>query len=189
MAGIKNNRRTQYTINVIEESLIALLKDHPLEKITVAEVCREADVNRGTFYRYFVNIMDCFKTVQKDFFTELAENNQLFDEKSPEQFLIGLLQTFQNNDILMRSLLTNQSTDILQKFLKNIRTIDKIDPSKTNHQDLYEMDFYANGIVSVVKRWLLLKTPESPEKLAKIILSIVYTTPDKVPAPYEGPKA
>ncbi|WP_318766529.1 TetR/AcrR family transcriptional regulator [Lactiplantibacillus carotarum] len=186
MAGIKNNRRTQYTINVIEEALVTLLTDYPLEKITVAEVCREADVNRGTFYRYFVNIMDCFKTVQKNFFKEMAENDQLFDEQSPEKFLVGLLQTFKNNATLMRSLLTNQSTELLQKFLEHRKSVLNIN-TEANREGLYEMDFYANGIANVVKRWLLLNTPESPEQMAKIILKIIFTIPDKVPAPHEAP--
>lgn len=47
------DRRTRYTIAVIREAFFELLKDVGFAKITVADICRRAEINRGTFYLHF----------------------------------------------------------------------------------------------------------------------------------------
>lgn len=38
---------------VIRQSFLFLLKEQPIEKITVADICRLAEINRATFYRHY----------------------------------------------------------------------------------------------------------------------------------------
>lgn len=45
--------RVMRTKKAIEHALIALMEDNPLEKITVQDICQEALVNKGTFYRHY----------------------------------------------------------------------------------------------------------------------------------------
>lgn len=52
----KTDRRTLYTRMVIKESLLMLLGEKNYGDITVADLCREADLNRGTFYLHYNNI-------------------------------------------------------------------------------------------------------------------------------------
>lgn len=40
---------------VIRQSFLFLLKEQPIEKITVADICRLAEINRATFYRHYEN--------------------------------------------------------------------------------------------------------------------------------------
>ena len=47
------DRRTRYTIGVIREAFFDLLGEVGFAKITVADICRRADINRGTFYLHF----------------------------------------------------------------------------------------------------------------------------------------
>lgn len=47
------DRRTRYTITVIREAFFELLKDVGFAKLTVADICRRAEINRGTFYLHF----------------------------------------------------------------------------------------------------------------------------------------
>ncbi|MDZ5016572.1 TetR/AcrR family transcriptional regulator, partial [Clostridium perfringens] len=50
MAGVKGNRRTLYTKKIIKESLIDLLKHKKIHEVTVTDICKKSDINRGTFY-------------------------------------------------------------------------------------------------------------------------------------------
>lgn len=45
--------RVLRTRKAIEQALISLLGRLPLEKITVQDICQEAMVNKGTFYRHY----------------------------------------------------------------------------------------------------------------------------------------
>ncbi len=44
----KEDRRTRYTKTVICDALLSLMEKKPFEKISVTEVCRMADINRGS---------------------------------------------------------------------------------------------------------------------------------------------
>lgn len=71
MVGVKNNRRAQYTQQVIQETVLSLLESKPINAISVTEVCEQADVNRTTFYRYYTDIYDCVESIEKAFVTSL----------------------------------------------------------------------------------------------------------------------
>ncbi len=52
------DRRTKYTRQVIRDSLMELLNRKPYSKITVTEICRLAEINRGTFYIHYYDVDD-----------------------------------------------------------------------------------------------------------------------------------
>ena len=58
MAEKSQDRRTRYTLMVIREAFFKLLREKGFEKITVTDVCREANINRGTFYLHYVDKYD-----------------------------------------------------------------------------------------------------------------------------------
>ena len=53
----KSDARVRYTQRVIKESFLMLLRNKPVNKITVKEVCELAELNRATFYAHY---SDCF---------------------------------------------------------------------------------------------------------------------------------
>ena len=60
------DRRTRLTKRLIAESLIELIKTKPVDQISVSELCRQADINRATFYRYYTMPKDIFFDIQND---------------------------------------------------------------------------------------------------------------------------
>lgn len=53
MQGPSLDRRTRYTLTVIREAFFELLGEVGFGKVTVADICRRAEVNRGTFYLHY----------------------------------------------------------------------------------------------------------------------------------------
>ncbi len=53
--GRKTDRRALYTRMVIKEAMLKLLAEKDYGNITVAGLCREAELNRGTFYLHYKN--------------------------------------------------------------------------------------------------------------------------------------
>lgn len=68
-----NDRRTRYTRRVIKEAMLALMAKKPFPKITVTELCKEADINRGTFYIHFYDTEDVLDDLLQDAFSQTAE--------------------------------------------------------------------------------------------------------------------
>jgi len=65
----KSDRRSQYTEKLIRSVFLEMLQEMPAEKISVAEICRRADINRGTFYLHYQDCRDLLETIG----AELAE--------------------------------------------------------------------------------------------------------------------
>lgn len=53
MAELSLDRRARYTQRAIRKAFFELLKEEGFAKITVANLCRRADINRGTFYLHY----------------------------------------------------------------------------------------------------------------------------------------
>ena len=53
MESGKIDRRRRYTLSVIREAFFSLLAEVGFAKMTVADICRRADINRGTFYLHY----------------------------------------------------------------------------------------------------------------------------------------
>lgn len=62
----KTDRRTLYTKQVITDAFVDLLSAKPLEKITITEICKNAQISRSTFYLHYQS--------ENDILNEFADN-------------------------------------------------------------------------------------------------------------------
>lgn len=49
----KTDRRTLYTKGVIKQAVLELMESKPFEKITITDICKKAEINRGTYYLHY----------------------------------------------------------------------------------------------------------------------------------------
>lgn len=54
----KTDRRALYTRMVIKDALLSLLAEKEYADITITDLCREAEINRGTFYLHYDNLRE-----------------------------------------------------------------------------------------------------------------------------------
>ena len=54
----KSDARVRYTQRVIKGAFLSLLREKPVNKITVKEVCELAELNRATFYAHYSDVYD-----------------------------------------------------------------------------------------------------------------------------------
>lgn len=68
---MKTDARTRYTQMVIRQSFLQLLKTETVEKATVTEICRLAEINRATFYRHYENQYDLLSCLESEMFEDI----------------------------------------------------------------------------------------------------------------------
>ena len=48
---------------LIRDAYVNLMQEKPIDKISISDIVREADLNRGTFYAHYSNPMDVFMEI------------------------------------------------------------------------------------------------------------------------------
>lgn len=77
---MKTDRRVKYTQKVLKESLLEILKERPIERVTVKEICDRADINRSTFYVHYGSPQELFDSIKLDLFHEIEEKKRDYSD-------------------------------------------------------------------------------------------------------------
>lgn len=85
MKNEKFDARSQNTLVAIRSSILELLQKKRLQEITIAEVCRSAHINRGTFYHHYFDIYDAYESIEDEFFEEISVRLSSVDVSRLEQ--------------------------------------------------------------------------------------------------------
>lgn len=68
----REDRRTRYTRQIIKDTFLKLLNEKQFPKITVTEICKLADINRGTFYLHYYDTSDVLDDILNEILKETA---------------------------------------------------------------------------------------------------------------------
>lgn len=74
----REDPRVVKTLNCIDEALLKNLESSPLSKITVDTICKEANINRSTFYKYYTDKYDLLDKYINKTIKEFSEHMMPF---------------------------------------------------------------------------------------------------------------
>ncbi len=66
------DRRTKYTRKAIRDAFVELLNTKSYSKISVTEICRLAEINRGTFYIHYYDVDDVLDDILNRSFSDVS---------------------------------------------------------------------------------------------------------------------
>ncbi|ASA23442.1 TetR/AcrR family transcriptional regulator [Paenibacillus donghaensis] len=183
MVGVKSNRRTRYTIELIKKCFLNLLETRKMPQITVTEICKQADINRGTFYLHYKDPYELLEVMQKEFNREVLETLQR--DQSPctvDGSLLKLLDIIQEKKTLYRIMVlesgeNNFLSEVLLKIQNNYlqRLRENQNMGNLSAMD-YSFTYMVNGSMGVINQWLESNGEESPLVIAQLISSLTLTT-------------
>ncbi len=195
MAREKEDRRTAYSKRIIRESLYELMKEKPINKITVTEICEKADVNRSTFYAYYTDIYDLHQKIIKDFFRmqktvikhikkELSDKKDINDISFTDYYNIiyyYLKTVKENQDLYKFTFNQNSTTAIHTSFGKVLyHTVREVLAPLIEEGRLEELKkaftFVSGGTTALIIKWLERDCDDSVETLAHHIAGYYYAT-------------
>ena len=173
----KTDRRVKYTKMVLRQSLLELIKDRPLSKVTIKEICELADVNRGTFYKHYNDQYHLLDEIQSDLGSEMrsAIEKRLTLSSGSADIITETIRCIAAQSSLCRIVCSDFGDGEFLKKLMFTAHEQFIEEWKTKLRkaDVKQLDrFYtytANGIAAVVREWLQSGMDESPEEIASFI--------------------
>lgn len=180
MSGIPNNRRTQYTKKIIHEEFLELLQQKDITKITVTDIADAADINRGTFYKYYKNPDDLLQHIEKEFFTAILDNIKM-DALPLDIWLESVLNILQKNKNISQLILANTSSKHLLSDLLEVvkpeafqRFRYYFEQSSEEELELY-FTYFVNGSVGLIERWLKDFPTMSAQKVSRLLVDVFET--------------
>ncbi len=90
---MKTDARVRYTKMRLREAFLACLREKPVGRITVKELCEMAEINRATFYTHYQDPFDLLEKLEEETLEELRatiSENKPDDEALPVSLLQGL---------------------------------------------------------------------------------------------------
>ena len=175
------DRRIKYTKSIIKETFLNLLEEKDINKITVSEICKIADINRATFYRYYLDVYDLLDKIEEEFLEELKHVPFLTnDEYSLSSLAKELLEIFLENKKLV-TILFKKNTDIyiLNDILEGIHNKYKNkwlnDFPNIDENEIADANIFAfNGALGIVNYWIQQGFTESVDEISKKIEEFSY---------------
>ncbi|MFT4145567.1 MAG: TetR-like C-terminal domain-containing protein [Mobilitalea sp.] len=175
----KVDGRVRYTKMVIRNSFVSLLKQKPISKITIKEICEGADINRATFYAHYTDQYDLLKQIENEILNDINRYLNNFDYNNKASTHIEMIDNIiiyiaENAELF--DLFLNSKGDIeFQQELINIignQHFSTLPGTKILSKE--DMDFVfcflASGAVGVIKKWLESGMKKSTKDLAELIL-------------------
>lgn len=175
MTDKKIDRRVRYTKKAIRESFLELLEQKPIEKISVTEICKNADINRGTFYSHYADPFELKQSLEQeliDVFSDAAK-------KAPNGCITSLdaLQLLKENKDLCQ-LFCGPNGD-MDAFVKIIH-----DYSKTYFTEMVKngveipevhknclLEMLVSSVSALVKFWFVNDMTDDPALIAECMSS------------------
>ncbi len=171
------------TKTLIRRAFAELLASKPIQNISVRELCEKADINRGTFYKYYTDIYFLLETIE-------SETKQVFyDSLQPLIVEQGALPPVVITTELFKFLKSNPEACAVtlsafsgKRFLKELISIGRehyISYYKKYITSLnidrleYFYTYISSGFVGLVERWVACGMKESEYEIAKMAESIM----------------
>lgn len=170
---MKTDVRTRFTKKVIVEAFLSLLREKTLSKITVKEVCKIADINRSTFYKYYLDCFDLVEQLEQEALRETGEMIRAMRAQKPETVLTQMLEQVRKHAELFRLLEGQGDSD---RFTQKIAMVcfQSMEQGRAGAQEQNTMPFafVTGGAGAVIAYWMRSGMKETPEQVARVILAL-----------------
>ena len=140
------NQHRLATIARVEQVFTELLQECALPEISITDICRQADINRSTFYAIYEDVSALAAS-----FCRSVERKTADIPHSDTEFIWLFKHVAEN-------------PDLFHAYFKI-----GIPPTAEDYKTLY----LRNGIYGIVKLWVSNGCIETPEKMNQVVLQIL----------------
>ena len=175
----------KFTRQAIMYSLLKLLQEKSIDKITVKDICELCEINRNTFYYYYSDIYQVLEELLK-FETEKS----LKEDQEYESFYEDFLKRYHliiEYKKAVYNLYNSKNRDLILKYFQDITedfvekyVYKEVKGKKLLPEDIkFIIDFYSSSMIGNIFRWMRKGMQEKQEQLI-YKLSVSYQATIKV---------
>ena len=150
---------SKFTRQAIMYTMLKLLQEKSIDKITVKDICEMCEINRNTFYYYYSDIEKSLKEKQgnNSFYEEYLKKYHFILEYKKAVYH---LYNSKNRDLILKYLY-----DITENFMERY-VLKEVEGKNLSAEDVqFIVDFYSNSMIGNILRWMQKGMQEKQEKL------------------------
>ena len=168
---MRTAKPNDYLKECIADAIIVLIKEKPLEKISIDEIVKKAGVGRATYFRSFNSKSEAITFKFIKMWEQYCELNDL---KVRDSFDLDNAQHFFEYNYSIRHILEIVYRAGLQKaihesFYRIVLTMEHT----SDTAKLYREKFYAHGLYGLLDEWVKRNFSETLDEMAQMLIQIV----------------
>ncbi len=172
------DKRIQNTKRKLKETLLILLTKKRLKDITVLELCKIANINRTTFYKYYNDIEDLTLKIEEELIIHLKEEINTIKRNYLLSFTAKIIETIKKEQKIFIPLLGENGDHTYLKRILHLVYKESIYEwqhllKKASPLDLENIyNFIVDGTIGIVEEWIKKDCLEEQEKISIFINKI-----------------
>lgn len=176
----KENQRIALTRRLLQDGLLRLLTQEKLEDISVTALCKEAGINRATFYNHYTSPTALLEEMEHNLIQQLIDLTDHAETLSEvtdqtEQCLILLKENSALFHMLVRYHIDRDLEKIVEKTARHYDThrLHSLQ-NKLDAETVHLVSSYLySGCYSLIREWLIRDIPKTPREVAELLVNIV----------------
>lgn len=176
------DKRVRRTKKLLRQALTRLMRQKEFQSITVTDVVREADINRGTFYAHYRDVYDLREKIESEMIMDFRA--MLNDIRPNTASLYPVLSRAveylaENREIVIGLISVSGVNGFGKKMIGVIEEYRMNTLSEQNLEDGYVARFIATGVVGAMEKWILEENPISRQELTALLDKMLAPLLDK----------
>lgn len=162
--NVKNNKRKRESIARIEKAFMEMLQSKEISEISVTDICKESGLNRSTFYANFMDVYDLADKLREKLEADFGAQFKTNSDKSA----ITMFKHIYENQLFYKTYFKLGYDEKNQVVVFDSEIAER---DFGGRYIKYHIEFFRNGINSIIKMWLAGGCRESPEEMVQVIES------------------
>jgi len=191
MGNKKEYRSAVRSRQLIRQAFMDLIQEKPIDKITVTDLVRRAEINRSTFYAHYADVRALIQELENELIqqcimmTEQQTYVSLFLDPMP--FLMETAHFLEENQAMFRIIGKTDFAKDLEDRIKKVYihhiTHAQAVPMEIRNSKLFaiRVGFFVAGMVDVYLRWLWGELDCSLEEIAEDLSQIIIKSEGGLP--------
>lgn len=165
------DKRIINTKKKLTNALLIILKTKRIKDITVLELCKEAHINRTTFYKYYKDIDDLLNKIEESLLSDLEQYIINIKRNYLISFTSQIIETIKDRKEIYTKLLgKNGDHTFLRKILSLVykESIQEWQHllKKASKEDLEKIyNFIVDGSIGIIQNWINTNCEEDPNNV------------------------
>lgn len=179
----QENQRTRLTKRLLRESLLELLKEKPVEYITVKELCEYAELNRSTFYAYYTDVAALYQEMGGELAQALLEQIRAINRGSGIDTEPMLSYIRDNRELfhllVYREKYLNANQPVQRQIIQGYFGLaPELDLPCTVEEREYFLEYLYMGGTGVIHHWVQNGCNLPPQQVAGLIDTLIGRSVD-----------